>query len=209
MCWGETKHLREVECLSWAFEKNLFLFSSEIMQHGSSLTSSQLLKILTKGNTSRLSADALLNFFQPLKAWLEQQNRDEVIGWNSNIEDISLFKPLINGAFSSLTTTNFFLLISFCFFIVFDFLRINVWIETETKRSRIYFHSSKKILKKATDAWWFMKNSIFSSGFSSGNTTHGVNDELCKRQSGAQKCSYIVCTSARDCIKLSASEVTL
>lgn len=68
------------------------------MQHGASLTSSQLLKILTKGNTARLSAEPLLNFFQPLRAWLEQQNRNEVIGWNSNIEDVSLFKPLINGA---------------------------------------------------------------------------------------------------------------
>lgn len=98
------------------------------MQHGASLSSGQLLKILTKGNTSRLSADALLSFFQPLKAWLEQQNRGEVIGWNSNIEDISLFKPLTSGAFSRFNVKlaiNFFLF-PFCFFIAFDFIRINV-----------------------------------------------------------------------------------
>lgn len=67
------------------------------MQHGASLSSSQLLKILTRGKTNRLSAESLLDFFNPLKAWLEQQNRHDVIGWNSNMEDVALFKQL-NGA---------------------------------------------------------------------------------------------------------------
>lgn len=68
------------------------------MQHGASLSSSQLLKILTRGKTNRLSADALLEFFNPLKAWLEQQNRQDVVGWNSNMEDVALFKPLHGNA---------------------------------------------------------------------------------------------------------------
>lgn len=67
------------------------------MQHGASLSSSQLLKILTRGKTNRLSAEPLLDFFNPLKAWLEQQNRHDILGWNSNMEDVALFKPL-NGA---------------------------------------------------------------------------------------------------------------
>lgn len=67
------------------------------MQHGASLSSSQLMKILTRGKTNRLSAEPLLDFFNPLKAWLEQQNRNDIIGWNSNMEDVALFKPL-NGA---------------------------------------------------------------------------------------------------------------
>lgn len=94
------------------------------MQHGASLSASQLLKILTKGNTARLSADALLNFFQPLKAWLEQQNRGEVVGWNSNIEDISLFKPLMSGAVRKSSTV--FVLFPLCLSIAFEFIRINV-----------------------------------------------------------------------------------
>lgn len=64
------------------------------MQHGASLPSSQLLKILTRGKMNRLSAEPLLEFFNPLKAWLEQQNRHDNIGWNSNMEDVALFKPL-------------------------------------------------------------------------------------------------------------------
>lgn len=68
------------------------------MQHGASLPPSQLLKILTRGKTSRISADALLQFFNPLKAWLEQQNRNDVIGWNSNMDDVALFKPFVSKA---------------------------------------------------------------------------------------------------------------
>lgn len=66
------------------------------MQHGASLSPSQLLKILTRGKMNRISAEPLLQFFNPLKAWLEQQNRNDYIGWNSNIEDVALFKSL-NG----------------------------------------------------------------------------------------------------------------
>lgn len=70
------------------------------MQHGASLSTSQLLKILTRGKMNRLSAEAFLQFFNPLKAWLEQQNRNDNIGWNSNMEDVALFKA-INGASSN------------------------------------------------------------------------------------------------------------
>jgi peptidyl-dipeptidase A len=47
------------------------------MQRGASYSPSQLIKLLTRGKTSRLSADALLEFFRPLEAWLEGQNKDE------------------------------------------------------------------------------------------------------------------------------------
>lgn len=68
------------------------------MQHGASISSAQLIKIFTRGKTSRISARSLLDFFQPLEAWLELQNRNEsVIGWNSNIQDISLFQSF-NGS---------------------------------------------------------------------------------------------------------------
>lgn len=66
------------------------------MQHGAALSPSQLLKILTRGKMNRLSAEPLLQFFNPLKAWLEQQNRNDYHGWNSNIDDVALFKQ-ING----------------------------------------------------------------------------------------------------------------
>lgn len=68
------------------------------MQHGASLPPSQLLKILTRGKTTRISADALLDFFQPLRVWLEQQNRNDIIGWNSNMDDVTLFKSLSGRA---------------------------------------------------------------------------------------------------------------
>lgn len=49
------------------------------MQKGASLSASQLLKVITRGRTSRLSAEPLLDFFRPLEAWLELQNRDETV----------------------------------------------------------------------------------------------------------------------------------
>ncbi|XP_055595323.1 angiotensin-converting enzyme-like [Uranotaenia lowii] len=70
---------------------------SDAMQQGASLTSSKLIKLLTRGKTSRLSAEPLLEFFQPLEAWLELQNRGEtVIGWSSRMEDFALFQPLVD-----------------------------------------------------------------------------------------------------------------
>lgn len=65
------------------------------MQLGASLSASQLIKMFTKGKTSDVTAEPLLNFFRPLEAWLDQQIRNEpVIGWNSNIEDIELFQSM-------------------------------------------------------------------------------------------------------------------
>lgn len=73
-------------------------FFSDLMQQGASNTPSELLKILTKGKTTRLSADALLDFFHPLEAWLEVQNREEtIIGWNSNMDDVELFQSLVSS----------------------------------------------------------------------------------------------------------------
>lgn len=68
------------------------------MQQGASLSASQLLKIITRGKTDRLSVEPLLEFFRPLNTWLEQQNRNEmIVGWNSNMEDVARFQSL-NGA---------------------------------------------------------------------------------------------------------------
>lgn len=87
------------------------------MQYGASLSSSQLLKILTRGKTSRLSAEPLLDFFRPLKAWLEQQNRGETIGWNSNLDDVALFQPLVNSAkYNSVILKYFWIfIVTICF----------------------------------------------------------------------------------------------
>jgi hypothetical protein len=49
------------------------------MQKGALLPASQLIKLITRGRTSRLSVDPLLEFFRPLEAWLETQNRDEPV----------------------------------------------------------------------------------------------------------------------------------
>ena len=63
----------------FVYEKFTDFHFSDFMQKGASLPASQLLKVITRGRTSRLSAEPLLEFFRPLDAWLEQQNRDEAV----------------------------------------------------------------------------------------------------------------------------------
>lgn len=63
------------------------------MQQGASLSSSQMIRLITRGKSSKLSAQPLLEYFRPLEVWLEQQIRYEpVIGWNSNLADVALFQ---------------------------------------------------------------------------------------------------------------------
>lgn len=94
------------------------------MQHGASLSSSQLLKILTRGKTNRLSAEPLLEFFNPLKAWLEQQNRHDIIGWNSNMEDVTLFKPLNGHAnHNRISATHFWAFTIIVSFYLFNYIK--------------------------------------------------------------------------------------
>lgn len=77
---------------------SLTCICSELMQQGASLSASELLKIVTRGKTHRLSVEPMLEFFRPLDIWLEQQNRNEiVIGWNSNLEDVELFQGMLSA----------------------------------------------------------------------------------------------------------------
>ncbi len=91
------------------------------MQQGAALSSSQLIRLLTRGKSSKLSAEPLIDYFRPLEAWLDQQIRYEpVVGWNSNLADVALFQYTsaasvsFNFAFGLIVfCTQFFYLISF------------------------------------------------------------------------------------------------
>lgn len=72
--------------------------------------------MLTRGQSDRLSADAMIHYFQPLYLWLKVQNRNEsVIGWTTNLQDEALFQPFLFGSsntnFISLSLTLFLLII--------------------------------------------------------------------------------------------------
>lgn len=67
------------------------------MQLGSSLPANEVLRHLTRGKTNKLSATALLEYFQPLQLWLQDKNireGEQAIGWNSNLDDVKLFKSI-------------------------------------------------------------------------------------------------------------------
>ncbi|XP_058815381.1 angiotensin-converting enzyme-like isoform X1 [Topomyia yanbarensis] len=98
---------------------------SDVMQQGAALSSSQLLKLLTRGKTSRLSAEPLIDFFRPLEAWLELQNKDEpIIGWSSRMEDFALFQPLVDRNGRNSAAKHMFSLLALlmvCFYSVLSF----------------------------------------------------------------------------------------
>lgn len=97
------------------------------MQYGASKSGAELLKIITKGRTTRLSADALLEYFRPLETWLEQQNRNEpVIGWNSNLDDVAMFKFMRanGGSRAAATAVQIMIIITGCS--SFVWLNVNI-----------------------------------------------------------------------------------
>lgn len=62
-----------------------FLFRNA-MSEGSSKTPTNILEILTGDKT--LHVDSLLEYFQPLMKWLQEENRrtNELIGWKNDDE---------------------------------------------------------------------------------------------------------------------------
>lgn len=57
---------------------------------------------MTRGEIDRLSANAMLGYFEPLFIWLKDQNKDEkIVGWTTFKEDTSLFQPLIYAGSTS------------------------------------------------------------------------------------------------------------
>lgn len=54
--------------------------------------------MLTRGQSDQISAEPMLQYFQPLLLWLRVQNRNEsVIGWTTNLKDEALFQPFLSG----------------------------------------------------------------------------------------------------------------
>lgn len=83
---------------------NELLFFRETLKAGRSKHWKDIIRILTRGHTDRLSADAMLRYFQPLELWLRLQNHNELtIGWKPTQEDTSLFQPLNSRGHTSQT----------------------------------------------------------------------------------------------------------
>ncbi|XP_055929558.1 inactive angiotensin-converting enzyme-related protein-like [Argiope bruennichi] len=57
---------------------------SQVMELGSSEHWSEAMKIMTGGATNKMDAGPILEYFQPLLEFLEEQNRNETLGWRSD-----------------------------------------------------------------------------------------------------------------------------
>ncbi|XP_042865638.1 angiotensin-converting enzyme-like [Penaeus japonicus] len=55
-----------------------------VLSLGKSRPWPEALSVLTSGRTNELEAGPILEYFEPLMAWLKSQNKDEFIGWQEN-----------------------------------------------------------------------------------------------------------------------------
>lgn len=61
------------------------------MAVGASKPWTEVLKIATQGQSSKLDARPLMEYFEPLTNWLKEQNKNEQsVGWVSLPEDIGM-----------------------------------------------------------------------------------------------------------------------
>ncbi|XP_020279066.1 angiotensin-converting enzyme-like isoform X2 [Pseudomyrmex gracilis] len=61
---------------------------SDILSIGASRPWQDVVRQMTRGKTSRIDAGAMLNYFEPLNAWLKRQNEMQpVIGWITSRDD--------------------------------------------------------------------------------------------------------------------------
>lgn len=65
------------------FNIYLFLFS-QVMELGSSEHWSEAMKIMTGGATNKMDAGPILEYFEPLLNFLQEQNQNETLGWISD-----------------------------------------------------------------------------------------------------------------------------
>ncbi|XP_011494543.1 PREDICTED: angiotensin-converting enzyme [Ceratosolen solmsi marchali] len=78
---------------------------SDVLSMGSSTPWPDIIRQMTRGQTNRIDASAMLRYFQPLSRYLKRQNQIEpVIGWLTNHEDTALFAHWYLGNAGNLPT---------------------------------------------------------------------------------------------------------
>jgi peptidyl-dipeptidase A len=55
-----------------------------VLEVGSSEPWQEAMKIMTGGETDKIDAKPILEYFEPLLIWLKQQTKSEFIGWRSD-----------------------------------------------------------------------------------------------------------------------------
>lgn len=85
--WGGlgTSNQKDI-ILSTSVVKNLtsipnLSFCRNVLSLGKSRPWTEALSVLTSGRTNKLDVEPILEYFGPLRTWLESQNRGELIGW--------------------------------------------------------------------------------------------------------------------------------
>ena len=59
-----------------------YIYYRELLKLGSSKPWPDAIRMLTRGKTSRMDADAVMEYFKPLMDWLTEQNAGETAGWS-------------------------------------------------------------------------------------------------------------------------------
>lgn len=94
----------------------LFQLLSDTLKVGKARHWKDVIKMLSRGYSTKITSDAMLEYFQPLMLWLKAQNKDErIVGWTTSKEDNALFQPWIRAGTNK---TQFNITIIFIFVII-------------------------------------------------------------------------------------------
>ncbi|CAG9763914.1 unnamed protein product [Ceutorhynchus assimilis] len=93
---------------------------SEVLRMGKARHWKEVLAVLSRGGADgELSAEPLLEYFEPLFDWLRTANRKEpVIGWMSKREDFALYRPLVGATGARIWMNYRFLFVLFVIFFI-------------------------------------------------------------------------------------------
>lgn len=79
----EAGHVGPLHTCDFYRSKEAGKLFSDVLSLGKSRPWPEALYMLTKGRTSEMDAGPMLEYFQPLYEWLEQQNKGRTVGWTS------------------------------------------------------------------------------------------------------------------------------
>ncbi|XP_030764811.1 angiotensin-converting enzyme-like isoform X2 [Sitophilus oryzae] len=86
---------------------------SDVLRVGKASHWQNVIKMLTRGKSEKLSAEPMLNYFEPLLLWLREANKKEpIIGWMTNKNDVALYQSLVYAANANILLPSTFSIVS-------------------------------------------------------------------------------------------------
>lgn len=89
----------------------------DVLSLGKSRPWTEALLRLTGGKSNKMEVEPILEYFAPLQAWLESQNRGQLIGWSESPLSFLVFFACPRYDCTYLVNCGFLFFLSFSFFL--------------------------------------------------------------------------------------------